>query len=209
MLKKIGYLSVVLFLALIIVSIFWQAPVEFLEQFITGHSFISVSVFIFLMTISTVFAPITIIPMVPFVALLLGPFYTAIYSVIGWSVGSAIAFWIARNLGKPVLLKMVSEEQFTKYHKYIPEDIGFWWVVFLRMVLPVDILSYVVGLLTNMKMPAYLLATIIGVSPFSFLFAYGYDLVLLKNKIAALFALAFIFFVIIFNYFFFQKYQKK
>jgi uncharacterized membrane protein YdjX (TVP38/TMEM64 family) len=56
------------------------------------------------------------------------------------------------------------------------------------MVIPVDILSYVVGLLTNMSLWKYTLATIIGITPFSFIFSYGFDIVLLKNKTAVFLA---------------------
>jgi len=37
----------------------------------------------------------------------------------------------------------------------------------LRMVLPVDILSYALGLFSNISFIRYMLATIIGVTPFS------------------------------------------
>ena len=82
------------------------------------------------------------------------------------------------------MLKIISEKDIVKYHKYIPEDVNFWWVVFLRMVIPVDVLSCVVGLLTNMSLWKYTLATIISIAPFSFIFSYGIDIVLFKNKVA-------------------------
>jgi len=41
------------------------------------------------------------------------------------------------------------------------------------MVIPVDILSYAVGLLSSMRLIPYAVATFIGVIPFSFVFAYG------------------------------------
>jgi uncharacterized membrane protein YdjX (TVP38/TMEM64 family) len=171
-----------------LIFVFWQEPVNYLERFITDNSLLSISIFIFLMFISTVFAPLTVLPFVPFVAILLGSFNTAIYSMVGWTLGSVVSFLIARNLGKPVLFKFVSKKDIIKYHKYIPEDVNFWWIVFLRMVIPVDILSYVVGLLTNMSLWKYTLATIIGITPFSFIFSYGFDIVLLKNKTAVFLA---------------------
>ena len=41
------------------------------------------------------------------------------------------------------------------------------------MVLPVDILSYALGLFTTIKTWKYILATFIGVIPFAFIFSYA------------------------------------
>jgi len=186
--KKLTYIFLFTFIFITLIFVFWQEPVNYLERFITDNSLLSISIFIFLMFISTVFAPLTVLPFVPFVAVLLGSFNTAIYSMVGWTLGSVVSFLIARNLGKPVLFKFVSKKDIIKYHKYIPEDVNFWWIVFLRIIIPVDVLSYVVGLLTNMSLWKYTLATIIGVIPFSFIFSYGFDIVLLKNKTAVFLA---------------------
>jgi len=56
--------------------------------------------------------------------------------------------------------------------KKIPKENLFLGIIFLRMVIPVDILSYALGLFSKIKTRDYLLATIIGVSPFAFIFAY-------------------------------------
>lgn len=179
--KNLFYILTSIFLILFVVLIFWQEPIEYLQQFITDNSVLSISIFIFLMFISTVFVPITVLPLVPFVAILLGYFDTMIYSIIGWTLGSIVAFLIARHMGKPILFKFIKEEYLIKYHKYVPENISFWWVVFLRMMIPVDILSYAVGLITNMSLWKYTLATIIGITPFSFIFSYGHEIIFLNN----------------------------
>ncbi len=188
-----------------LVFVFWQEPVNYLQQFVVDNSALSIGIFIFLMFISTVFAPLTVLPMVPIVALLLGSFNTAIYSIIGWTAGSMGAFLIARNLGKPFLLKLVSEKEILKYRKYVPEDIGFWWIVFLRMIVPVDVLGYIIGLLTEIKTWKYFLATFLGVIPFSFIFAYGYEIVFLKNIPAVILSSVFVVLVMSFAWYFHSK----
>jgi len=40
------------------------------------------------------------------------------------------------------------------------------------MVVPVDVLSYALGLFSNISKTRYFLATLIGVTPFAFLFAF-------------------------------------
>lgn len=205
MLKVVANTFFVLLIALIVLFIFWQAPVEYLEQFITDNSLLSISVFVFLIVLSTVFAPLTVLPIVPVVALFFGSFNTAIYTMSGWIIGSAISFWIARYLGKPVLDKFVSKKEILKYHKYVPEDIHFWWVVFLRMIIPVDVLSYLIGLLTKMSMKKYLLATVIGVIPFSFIFAYGFEILFFENILAVILTSVFLVAILYFIWYFHRK----
>lgn len=205
MLKKLSYLVLIIFVILTGLSFFYQTPINYLEQFVTDNSILSISIFIFLMFISTVISPITVLPMVPVVALFLGSFNTAIYSIIGWTLGSIVAFVIARYFGKPVLDKFVSERDLLKYRKYVPKDINFWWVVFLRMTIPVDILSYLVGLFTEMSFLKYLLATIIGIIPFSFIFSYGYEIVFLNNILGLILSTVFVIAIMFFSWYFHSK----
>lgn len=59
----------------------------------------------------------------------------------------------------------------------------FWTVVFFRVVLPMDVLSYVLGLFTDMRWTTYVAATALGVGPAAFVLAYlgrmprGFDLI--------------------------------
>lgn len=205
MLKKLSYLVLIIFVILTGLSFFYQTPINYLEQFVVDNSALSIFIFIFLMFISTVISPITVLPMVPVFAVFLGSFNTAIYSIIGWTLGSVVAFLIARYLGKPVLDKFVLEKDILKYRKYVPKDIGFWWVVFLTMTIPFDILGYLIGLFTEMSFAKYLLATIIGIIPFSFIFSYGYEIVFLNNILGLILSTAFIVAILLFSWYFHSK----
>lgn len=103
------YLADIVFLliitATIVISI-WQIPADSLNQFVANNLILGGAVFIFLMIISTVIPPITVFPVIPFVAVLLGPFTTTVYSVIGWTIGSMISFLIARYCGRPFYLNL-------------------------------------------------------------------------------------------------------
>jgi len=48
----------------------------------------------------------------------------------------------------------------------------FWGVVFLRMVIPVEILSYGLGLFSRINFWKYTFASALGLLPVSFLFGY-------------------------------------
>ncbi|MCH7529892.1 TVP38/TMEM64 family protein [Patescibacteria group bacterium] len=160
------------FIALALLSLFLNEPIYYLEQFIGDNYIISSITFIVLMFVATVIAPIAVLPIVPTVALVLGPLPTAMYSIVGWTAGAVVAFLIARHLGRPALARFVSLDEISKYEKYIPLNAEFWWIVILRMIIPVDILSYAIGFLSRISVGKYILATLIGVTPFSFVFAY-------------------------------------
>jgi len=63
-------------------------------------------------------------------------------------------------------------EKIEKFGRLIPDEHLFITVVFLTMVFPFDGLSYILGLFTKMKTKTYLIATILGLIPFSFVFSY-------------------------------------
>lgn len=58
---------------------------------------------------------------------------------------------------------------------FLPKRYLFIAVVFLRIALPVDLLSYALGLFGVMRFWPYIIATIIGVTPFAFIFSYIAD----------------------------------
>lgn len=158
--------------ALSTVSFFWDAPVEMLELYIGDHVFIGALVFCLVMIVATVIAPVTIFPMIPMIAPVLGPFVTGLASVIGWTIGAVVAFLIARHAGRPVLSKFISLDSLERYEALIPHEARFLTIVLLRMMIPVDVLSYALGFISSVSIAEYTLATVVGVSYFSFAFAY-------------------------------------
>lgn len=167
-----GILLVIILVLLSISFLFWEAPFDVVKGFIGGNVIVSSIAFVLLLVFATVFAPLTVMPAIPAVAVMIGPFLTAMLSVVGWTIGAVIAFLIARHAGKPILARFVPYEHIEKYEKLIPENAQFLTVVMLRMMIPVDVLSYALGLTLSMPLWKYTIATLIGVSWFSFAFAY-------------------------------------
>ena len=108
---------------------------------------------------------------IPVAAHAWGPVLAAIVTTIGWTVGSLIAFLIARRWGYPIVKKLTSMERLRQMKKYIPEDL-FWSIVVLRLFMPMDIMSYVLGLFSDISWSRYVLATALGVAPMAFVLAY-------------------------------------
>ena len=112
-------------------------------------------------------------PLIPIASNIFGWVLTAILSIIGWTIGALVAFELSRKYGVFLVKKFISLKQIEKYEKLIPEKNIFWGIVFLRIAVPVDILSYVLGLFSHIKFRTYAIATLIGISPAAFIFAYA------------------------------------
>ena len=147
--------SIILLVALVLLFLatpfFFNGPVDYLRSVIEGNGFVSAFAFIALMFIATVVAPLAALPLVPLFSPIFGPLHTVIYVVLGWSLGAVVAFLLARYIGRPALSRFVPLQTIEKYEKRLPSDVTFWGLVFLRMVVPVDVLSYAVGFISTMR----------------------------------------------------------
>lgn len=123
--------------------------------------------------VAIVVAPVSTLPLLPIAVGLWGSFVAALLSILGWTIGAVVAFFIARRFGKPVIYRLVDLKKVEQFEKMLPEQHIFWSLVFLRMALPVDILSYAAGLFTKIRFSTYFSATALGIAPFAFIFSYA------------------------------------
>lgn len=130
-------------------------------------------VYVLAAILETVVAPISAIPLIPIASTLWGPFITALLTILAWSLGSIIAFGIARRYGKPYVAKFVSLKSVEAFEKALSEDYLFWNILFLRMAIPFDFFSYAVGLFSSIRLGQYILATVVGIAPFVFILSYA------------------------------------
>jgi uncharacterized membrane protein YdjX (TVP38/TMEM64 family) len=172
MMRFIPHILSLFLLALAIYASTQSNIVLFLESQMEGAVFGGVF-FIAALVLAVVLAPLAALPLIPLAAALFGPLLTSLYSVIGWTVGGMIAFLIARYAGRPLLARFVSLNEMARYEHMVPQKMIFVSLVLLRMIIPVDVLSYAIGFLSTVSFATYTLATLIGVIPFSFIFAYG------------------------------------
>ncbi len=130
--------------------------------------------FIALTAVFVVFViPLDLVFLIPIGAVVWGPIPTALMSITGWTLGSGIAFGIGRVFGIRVVEKLIGLERARVVERRIPKHNLFGTVILLRMLVSIDILSYALGLFTTMPWRLYILATVIGVTPFGFYFAYA------------------------------------
>lgn len=135
--------------------------------------FVGMAIYVAAGIVATVAAPLTTVPLIPIASALWGPFTTGVLSIFSWTLGSIIAFIFARRLGQPFVSKFIDLAKIAKYEKVLGRENIFFDIVFLRMAVPVDILSYAIGLFTSVKFGTYVAATIIGIAPFAFILAYA------------------------------------
>jgi uncharacterized membrane protein YdjX (TVP38/TMEM64 family) len=184
------YITIFILSVVLILPFFFIDTLSTAVMALSSDSFFLVSiVYVLLLVASVVIAPFSM-PLFFAAGGILGPQLAVVYNIIGWSIGAAIAFWLARMFGKPFLQRFALLKNIEKYEQKIPQNLEFFSVVLLRMVIPVDILSYVLGFFSNISFMRYIIATIIGIIPFSIIFAYGGSAIFEgKYFIAATFAM--------------------
>jgi uncharacterized membrane protein YdjX (TVP38/TMEM64 family) len=204
--KSFGIIVLVFYISLFVILTFWNTPIQYLQNLAQVSNFWGPLAYIILAFLSVVVAPLTVAPFIPIASVFFGPFLAAIYSILGWFLGSLVDFQIARHVGRPILKKFVSLEKIKEYEGYVPERMEFWWIVLLRLIIPADLLSYALGFLSRVAFWKYSLATLVSITPFAFIFAYAGKALLLKNfaifiplSITAITAFAF------FSYLFYRK----
>ncbi len=175
--RKKEILLIVLTVILFILSSYFSTQyADYIKEFVLMRSFWGVLVYILVMIAAVIVAPFETLPLLPLASAIWGPNQAAIFTIIGWTIGSLIAFSVARRFGQRFVRKFVNIKKDSKWKSLAKTKNLFWLVAFARFFLPIDVISYAVGIFTSMHWFKYLIATLIGVIPFAFLFTYGSEI---------------------------------
>ena len=166
------FASFLLIAILILPFIFIKDSLVFLQSMVGESNGWGMALYVILL------AGAVVIPFFNFPAFFLAgslwhPLTAATLGVLGWSLGAAIVFYISRTIKKPLLRKFISLNKIEKYEQKISGIEKFWNIVLLRIFIPVDVLSYALGFFTSVPFMRYIVATVIGVTPFAIIFSYG------------------------------------
>lgn len=156
----------------VLISYLVQKNIVFFDNLITSHYALGIFIFIFAEVLAIVVAPITSLPLIPIASNTYGPLLTAFFYILGGIVGSFIAFWIGKTYGKNLVKKLVSIERAEEVSAAIPKKNLFVSLVLLRIVVPADILSYALGIFTEVGYGMFLLTLVVGTIPGAFYFSY-------------------------------------
>ena len=88
-----------------------------------------------------------------------------IFGGLGTIIGAAIAFYIARVGGKPIIAKLIGKKWIGHVDGWVEKN-GTKAILFTRLVpiIPFDLISYMSGI-TKLRFRNYLFATVIGAFP--------------------------------------------
>lgn len=144
-----------------------------ISEFVMSFGIVAPIVFILLYALGTVLAfPGSIMTITGGAAF--GALNGTIFNVLGATIGSTLAFLIARYMGRDFVSKF--EKSDSKIVKKIDDQIknnGFQVIFLLRLIpiVPFNALNYASGL-SKLKLKDYLLGTLLGIIPGSFAYTY-------------------------------------
>lgn len=144
----------------------------FIEQMSMAEGPVFAFIYFLLVILEIILGFVTVIPLVPLALGLWGFVVTFILTWLGWVVGSAIIFYISRKFGVRFVKKFYSLERIHKYEEMLSEKGSFFSIVVIRLLLPIDALSYAVSIFSKVKFSTYILATAVGYAPWVFSLAY-------------------------------------
>ncbi len=120
---------------------------ERLSEFLKSYGPLSVVVFIALQMLQVIISPLPGDVTGLIGGYLYGAFLGTVYSTIGLSVGSWIAFLLARTLGFPFVEKLLRPATIRKYDQFLQHQGRFIsFIFFLIPGFPKDTLCYILGL---------------------------------------------------------------
>jgi len=195
------FIIIILFIFL---SFYIQTNLSIFTRLI-GSSVLGMTIYVLLLIVESVIAPISGVPLVPLASNLWGWKIAGFLTVIGWLIGAIFCFLIARRFGVPIVKRLVPIEKLNKLEKHSNNYNLFWGIVFLRIAIPSDILSYAIGLFSNIDLKKYSVATLIGFAPLAFIVAYAGTMPIVYQIILLIIAIV----LIIIGVFIAKRYKKN
>lgn len=149
-----------------------NSDVDSVVEFIQGFGFWAWLIFILLIILEVVLAPIP--PLVLYVAggFLFGAFLGGILTLIGNLIGAGIDYSIAKRFGRNIVIRKTNKKIREKFDKFSEKYGGF--AIFILRINPLtttDLVSYLAGL-TRIKFWRFILWTGLGLIPMIFLQTY-------------------------------------
>ncbi len=175
---KITYLyyiagAIVATVVFVVLSQVSQEYSGILQSYTQQAGSLGVFSYITAMAASIVVAPLGTGFLLPVAANSWGPLWAAVYSITGWTIGSMIAFWLSKKYGLKLVKNVKTIQKLRELERAMPRRHIFLVVVLLRIALPVDLLSYALGIFSTMGYWTFFWSTVIGITPFAVLTMYA------------------------------------
>lgn len=122
--------------------------------------------FVLLAAVSAMFAFVSIAVVVPVAVFVWGLPLSMLLLWLGWIIGGATAYGIARFLGRPVVRWLTADTGLRRVERRIHPDTPFGLILLFQLGLPSEIPGYVLGL-ARYPFGKYLLALALGELPYA------------------------------------------
>ncbi len=141
-------------------------------NFVDDFGIFSYIIFILIVILEVVLAPIPALALYIAGGALFGAFLGGILTIIGNLIGAYIAFWLARRFGRDFVERKVDVRMRKKFDKF-SQKYGIFSLFLLRInpLTTSDLFSYLSGL-TNMNVRTFLIGTGLGLTPMIFAHTY-------------------------------------
>lgn len=180
---KIDLLIIIAFLIIILIIAVWQPNVpsrEEIDQALEKYGSFGPLAIIGVIILEVIIAPIPggLIPIAA--GALYGVWLGTLYTWIGNVIGSVIAFWLARKLGRPIIKRIISEKKIIYFDYFLQRNRFLVWLVYIIPSFPIDVISFVLGF-SDMKFKRFLKIITIGFAAHVFLLAFLGEKILLAT----------------------------
>jgi uncharacterized membrane protein YdjX (TVP38/TMEM64 family) len=167
---RAGLWVITLFAAALLLARHYAEPIQ---RVLVDHTRLGLVLFVATSALAVLMPLLTNLPLVPLAVLAWGPWWTAALLLLGWMIGSALAFALGRHAGQPIVRRFPSVNRHADIDRLIQPGHRVLSLVLLRMTFPVDVLSYALGLFSpRTTLADNVLSTAIGAAPFALLFAW-------------------------------------
>jgi uncharacterized membrane protein YdjX (TVP38/TMEM64 family) len=163
-----------------------HSDINGITDFINSFGNLSILIFVALIILENVLAPIPGLILNVAGGIAFGPFLGAVLSIIGNIIGASLCYLIAKYFARKYVEKILDENKMKIFHKY-NEKYGHFVLFILRLnpLTSSDIFSYLAGL-TKMKYRNFIISTTLGVIPTILVLSYFGDAFIKKSPLLIL-----------------------
>jgi len=116
------------------------------EQVIQSHPFLGGTLFVLFAAVSAMVAFASVAIVVPVAVFTWGQGLSVLMLWVGWILGGACSYGIARYLGRPVVHWLTAEAGLRRLESHVKPDTPLSLVLLLQLALPSEIPGYLLGL---------------------------------------------------------------
>lgn len=137
-----------------------------IEQIIKGHPVLGATLFVVFAAVSAMIAFVSVAVVVPVAIYTWGQGISILLLWLGWILGGALAYGVARYMGRRVVRWLTAEAGLKRLESAVNSRTSFSLVLLLQLALPSEIPGYLLGLV-RYPLSRYLAALAVAELPYA------------------------------------------